>query len=890
MPDWKAEIRACLAALELDPAREAAIVEELAGHAADRYEELLREGAANAEAHRRTLEELCNAKLPTGLDAAETNPKVLLSRRFPFAARILVKYWKLTAVAVVSLAVGIAASVAGLSVLNALLMRPLAASEPSRLVTLYDSSPSQPMQQVSFAGYKFFRENNQTFAGLAAFNYGFNLLPFSYAGASERITVSTVSENYFDVLGIHPAAGRFFVGDDSRPKAEFVLSYPFWQRLGADPAIAGKTIRVNGQPATIVGVAAKDFTGTLAGFAIDAWAPIRIDEALAVDTRHAAQARTGLENRSNRWLTPIGRLKPGLESSRAQADIGTLAERLAHDFPDVEKDHSIGMVPASILPAGGQAVARMFSWSVAGIVFLVLLAACGNVINLLLGLATARRQEMLIRAALGATRGRLFRQLLQESAWLCLASSVLGFFLAYAALQRLFALHPVLINGIPPLVLDFRPDLRVVALAITVITLVTVAVGTVPALYASLPNLAAALNGETCAGGTHKRRARAILVIMQTAVCTVVLVGAGLCLRSLLQLKNVPLGFSGRNLIEVVAGVTEQADQEKPDVVIRQEMAALPGVTDVTLASSLPLGGQGFDRHRVAAEGEENHKESWSEVPYSLVEGNYFSMLGIPLLSGRTFTSADREHSPEVVIVNQTLARKYWPGQDPLGKRLRFADDKGLAEVIGMVADSKYTDLDEPQLAFMFLAAKQHPRPLGDMVLIASTNGNPRLWAESLHTLVRRHDPYAFCVTMTLADQIDFSLLVPRVIFGCVSGFGFLALILSMTGIYATTSYSVSERRKEIGIRIALGAQPRQLMISLLRQSALVTGAGLVVGLALGLASSAALASLLYGIRPVELPVLLGVAALTMAMAFATVYLAARPWVTADPLEAVRHA
>jgi predicted permease len=626
------------------------------------------------------------------------------------------------------------------------------------------------------------------------------------------------------------------------------------------------------------------------GFAIDAWTPIRIDEALAIDGRHAEQARSGLENRSNRWLVPIGRLKPGIELQRAQADISTLAESLARNFPDVDKDHSAGMVPASMLPVGGQAVARMFSWAVAGVVLLVLLAACGNVINLLLGLATARRQEMLIRAALGATRGKLFRQLLQESAWLCLVSGLLGFVLAYAGLERLFAFRPVLVNGIPPLVLDFRPDLRVVALAITVITLVTVGVGTVPALYASVPNLAEALNGEAVIGGTRKRRARAVLVVMQTAVCTVVLVGAGLCLRSLLELKKVPLGFSGRNLIEVTAGAADQAQQEKLDAAMRQEIATLPGVMDVTMASSLPLGGQGFERERVAPEGDENKTDSWSEVAYSLVEGNYFSMLGIPLLSGRTFTSADQEHSPEVVIVNQTLARKYWPGQDPLGKRLRFASGKRWAEVIGIVADSKYTDLDEPQLAFMFLAVKQHPQQLPELVLIASTNGNARLWAESLHALARKHDPSALCLTMTLADQMDLSLLMPRVIFGCVSGFGLLALVLSMTGIYAATSYSVSERRKEIGIRIALGAQPRQLMTTLLRQSALVTGAGLIVGLALGVAMSAALASSLYGIHPVELPILLGVVALTAAMAGITVYLAARPWVTADPLEAVRHA
>ena len=226
MPDWKEEIRTCLGSLQLDPAREAVIVEELAGHAADRYEELLQQGIAHAEAYRRTLAELSDARVADEVGRTESVPRALFSRRFPFAARILVKYWKLTAVAIVSLAVGIAASVAGLSVLNALLMRPLTAAEPDRLVTLYDSSPAQPVQQVSFADYKFFRENNQTLSGLAAFNYGLNLMVLNTGDSSQKIAVSTVSENYFEVLGTRPAAGRFFAGDDSRPRADLVLSYP----------------------------------------------------------------------------------------------------------------------------------------------------------------------------------------------------------------------------------------------------------------------------------------------------------------------------------------------------------------------------------------------------------------------------------------------------------------------------------------------------------------------------------------------------------------------------------------------------------------------------------------------------------------------------------------
>lgn len=890
MPDWKAEIRERLAKCDLDPAKEAAIVEELADHAADRYEDFCREGLTEREAYQRTRAELADAKLPAGLLERESPPRALLSRHLPFAARVMTKYWRLSVVAVLSLAIAIAASVIGISVFNALLLRPLAAAEPERLVTLYESSPGNPLQQISFADYKFLRDNNHAFSGLAAFGYGFNLLPFTGGNVTAKITVGIVSENYFEVLGVRPITGRFFAGDDSEAKAELVISYALWKRLGADPAIAGKTMRVQGRPVAIVGVASKDFIGTLAGFSIDAWAPIRFDQAVATQPSEAARIAAGLDNRSNRWLTPIGRLKPGIERSAALADVRILGERLAHDFPDTNRNYSAGLVPAAMLPAGEQGVARMFSWTVAGVVFLVLLAASANVVNLLLGLAAARRLEMLIRAALGATRGRLVRQVLRECSGLCVASGALGFSLAYLGLERLFRFHPVLVNGIPPLVLDFRADSRVMALAVMLLMLVTLAIGVVPALHTSIPNLAGALNGEIAVGGTRKRRARAALVVVQTAVCTVVLVGAGLCLRSLQLLKNVPLGFSGRNLVEVLIGASDPSQQRKLIDAMRREIAALPGVNDVTLASSLPLGGQGFDLDQVAPEGEEKRQDRLSEVRYSIVEGNYFSMLGIPQLAGRTFQSSDHEGTSEVILVNQTLAQKYWPGQSAVGKRLRIGHGKRVAEIVGVVGDSKYTDLDEPQLAFMFLAVDQHPGDAAGLVVIAGTGGNARLWMEPLRAVAHKHDPSAFCLIVTLEDQVNFSLLLPRIIFTCVGGFGLLALILSMAGLYATISYSVSERRKEIGIRIALGARPHDVMATLLQQSALATAIGLLLGLGLGIAMSAMLGSLLYGIRPVEGEVLVLVLMVTSFIALLTAYSAAHRWMKIDPLEAVRHA
>jgi predicted permease len=876
MPEWKEEIRSRLARLELDPSREAAIVEELAEHAADFYDELLRQGITADEAHQRTLAQLGDARLSAGVMKVET-PKALFSRRFPFAARILVKYWKLTGVAVVSLALGMAASVAGLSLFNALLLRPPAAASPGRLVTLYESAPNGDLQGMSLPEYKFYRDNNQVFSGLAAFNYGINLGSCSFDARREMVVATQVSTNYFEVLGVHPVAGRFFSEDDS-VRAEMVLSYPFWQRLGGDAAIIGKTAKCGKNSVVIAGVTPKGFAGTVVGFAVDVWDRVSVSE-----TEGQAQ------NRDNRWLTPVGRLKPGVSRERAQADVSTLAQQLAHDFPAFNKDRTAGLRPLTMLPMDQLGLARMLSWTVMGVVILVLLAACANVVNLLLGLAAARRQEMLIRAALGASRSKLVVQLLRETAIICVVGGLIGFCLAWYGLERLLVFRPVLFNGLPPLFLDFRPDFRVAGLAVAMMLIVTGAIGLLPALQSSVPNLAGALSGEVAAGGTRKRRARNILVVIQTAVCTLVLVGAGLCLRSIEYLKHVPLGFSARNLVfTYVSGPADTKPREFYETV-RRETAALPGVNAVTRSTSLPLSQNG-PPDRVVPEGRENEKGQWLSVYYNLVDDNYFSVLGLAFLAGRSFDSTEGEHSPEVVIINRTLAQKYWPDQDPIGKRLRIERGNRVVQIVGIVPDSKYDDLDEPQLPFMYLAISQHPREVDDLAFTFATSGKPRLWVEPIISRIHNINPSAYCfLTETFEDQLNLALLLPRIIFGCVSGFGLLALVLSMAGIYATTSYSVGERKREIGIRLALGAQPRQLMASLLRQSIGITGIGLAVGIGLGVAMSALLGSLLFGIRPVETTVLMGVVALTATMALMTAYLAARPWVKIDPLEAVRH-
>ena len=881
MPDWKEEIRQRLASLDLDPAREAGIVDELAAHAADYFAEELREGVAEEEAVARTLAQLSDTRLSENLLRSGASPRPLFSRRFPFSVRVLTRHWRLTSVAVISLAIAIAAGAVGLSVFNALLLRPPTSAHPDRLVMLLQRSPAEEIQPVSYPEYKYYRDNNDVFSGLAAFQSGIDMESLSYGNATYRPVINTVSENYFEVLGVSPAFGRSFTGTDSAPQPEIVLSYTFWKKLAA-PDILGHTVKLGKYMVTVVGVVPKNFSGSVPGFAIDLWAPIRISVSPA--------DQGNLEHRDNRWLTMFGRLRPGVTRQQAQAAVQELGEHQAHDFPKTNKETIARLAPFSMLPYQHD-LAKMLSWAVMGVVGLVLAAACANVITLLLGLTTTRRQEMLIRAALGATRRKLIWQLFQESFLLLAFSSVLGFLLANIGLERLFRFRPTLFIGVPPLLLDFRPDLRVLGLTSAMVVLLTLSIGTMPALYASVPNLAEALNGEAVIGGTRKRRARRVLVVLQTAVCTLVLVGAGLCLRSIERLKRVPLGFAHRNLlftfVEMSGETTVARAKAYSDLQIAVQ--ALPSVTEVGFATSFPLMQNGAPE-RVAPEGEENTKDRWSTTPYSLVTGNYFAALGLPLLSGRTFDSRDAEHTPQVVIISRTMAHKYWPNDDPLGKRIHIQSNNSLAQIVGVVEDTKYDDLGEAETPFMYLAVSQHPREVDSLGLVVNTRGDPNQLIAPLRNAALKVDPEAFLfLENTMEGQIRFSLLIPRIILGFVAGFGLLALLLSMAGLYATTSYSVSERRKEIGIRIALGAQRSNLMISLLRQAATFAGIGIGIGLAMGVALSILLGSLLYGIQPVEPAVLLPVTVFTTLIALLTAYFAAKPWLAVDPLQAVRH-
>src|SRR5277367_5657189 len=803
-----------------------------------------------------------------------------------FGLRMLLKNWRLASVAMFSLAVAMAVSVAGLSVFNAVLLRPPAVAAPDRLDTIYSRSPAGEFENISYLDYEYYRDNSQAFSGVAAFPNSVAKLDVGLGNRDESATISALSEGYFAVMGIRPALGQMFVpGDDDKKTPGAVLSYSCWKRWGGDPGIIVKTLTLRRHTLTILGVAPRNFPGTVFGFASDVFITLGTGADIFQDPG-------SLTDRAQRSLLLVARLKQNTTQQQARAELQALSGQLASAFPQAEKDRVVVLTKNSVLPPDSRSTAALISGVLIAIVLLVLLIACANVANLLLGLATGRRQEVLVRVALGATRGRLLRQLMTETAMLCAASGVAGFLIAMVPLSTLSDFNATLpVLGAFELAANFRADGTVLAMTLGLILIAGLAAGLAPALNSSKPNLAAAMTGEIAVGGTRKGVLRNALVVIQVAVCTLVMVGVGLCLRSLHNLRVVNPGFSARNIAAVMVDMQEsgysEAQGRKFYEDLRREASQLYGVESFCLAPALPLGDNDWNADAVRFTRSAGENQQRVKIAYSPVDENYFATLGIPLLSGRTFESSDTEKGPEVVVINHKMAETYWPSENPVGKQVRVGDSNQPMTVVGVVGDGKYTDLDEPTRPYMYYNLVQHYQT--GIALIVRTNGDPRQWLGPLAQIVRKLGAKTVLVPVTLDEWMRFTLFVPILTLEVVSGLGALALLLAAVGLYGTIFHSVSERKKEIGIRVALGALPSHLLRLFLRQTAIISGLGVLIGLLLGIAATIVFNSQFYDIHPVELRVLIPVALLMVLISMAIAYAAARPWINASPMDAVRH-
>ncbi|HEX5758631.1 MAG TPA: ABC transporter permease [Thermoanaerobaculia bacterium] len=789
-----------------------------------------------------------------------------------------------TIAAVASLAVGIGAVTAIFTLVSSLLLRPLPGiAEPDRLVNVFRREVGDPESLGGFPlpVYQELRSASGSFAGLAA--YTDRPMSLTRGGESELVAGQIVSGNYFSTLGVRPVRGRFFLPEEERvpgghPVA--VVSHALWLRgFGGDPALVGREVVLNGLPFTVVGIAPPGFGGTFFGFVYDVWVPTAMAEAVL--------RRRDLRARDTAWLEVVGRLAPGVSLPRAQAVAATVARRQAQDFP-TERDFEIAVTPLTGYDEELRGGVVAFLAVLLAVSLFILLIACFNVAGMLLARSVARGQEIAIRLALGMSRRRLVRQLLTEGLLLALLGGAAGALLAawgVALLRRL---------EVPrPLVLDFALDLPVLAFTLAVSALSGLAFALLPLRQARRPDLVAELKESAGAGGGGRLRLRSALVVAQVAVCLLLLATGGLFLHALRRVAAASPGFepAGVTLLTLDPSILgyEGERLQALFLALRDRAAALPGVEAASLADSTPLSLArlfGGGRTEIAVEGREPPPGRQAlRVHYSRIASRYFATLRIPLLAGRDFTEADRADAPAVAVVNRTLARRFWPGEEAIGQRLVHAGRR--VEVVGVVADSTSSRVSEAPRAFLYLPFLQVPS--ARMTLLVRAAGAPTALGPALRGEVQRLDPSLPILGLaSMEESIATSRLPQRVAAMVAGAIGLVGLLLAAVGIYGVVSYSVVQRRREIGVRMALGAERRSVLWLVTRQGLVLALAGVAIGAAGAFALGRLLAGLLLGTAANDPLVFGAVAALLVGTAAAASLLPARRAARLDPARVLR--
>ena len=789
------------------------------------------------------------------------------------SVRALSRHWTLTLISAFSLSIAMALGIVALSVSNTFLFLPAPGRDPGRLVTIHYHAPGDPTEQPSYVDYQYLRQHNHVFTDIAGAPNSIGLIDdFNFEGGDVKLSIRPVSENYFAVLGTRPFLGRLLAPGDDRSKTSIaVMTYSCWRRLGSDRNIVGKVIGGN----TIVGVASREFTGGFYGFNGDLFSPLGISGDDPSWTR-----------RDGRRLALIARLKPGIERSQAQAEMTALSAQLASAYPQEDKGRSAVVARATLLPPDALSAAEWMTAVLMVLVLLVLLIACANVSNLLLAVAVTRRRQAAIKLALGADRGRLIREFLAESTVLCVLSGLAGFGIAAAFIARFATFSFAFpMYGDFSFSLHLRLDATVILFALVLTAIASLATGIAPALYASSPSLAQMLGGEVAAGSVRKGRQRSALLIVEVAVATLVLVGVGLCQRNIYNLRHSDLGFAARNLVTVTVHLKSEGYEEARGKAfyrtLRSAVSAIPGVEAVSLASDIPLFGAMPVPVRPPGGGDP------ISIRHTTVDSDYFATFGIPILAGRGFNATDHEKSPSVTVINRKMADEFFPGQDPLGRTISAGEPARTFTVVGVAGNGKYVDIDEAPGPFLYYALSQNYQEGVDVV--ARTHGNPNLWVKPLARSLTALGLKIMIRPVTLEGWMNLTLLPQRLAAGCVGALSALGLLLAVIGLFGAISYSVSERKKELGIRVALGARPGQLLQMLLRQTLVLAGTGVAIGLALGIAGTLVFRSQLYGIGALEWTVLLPVGIAMLGVSTVVAWWSARPWVRVDPMEAIRH-
>ena len=804
--------------------------------------------------------------------------------------RMLAKRPAFTAAAALSLALGIGANTTIFSVVNALLFRTLPVHEPARLVSIYTTDAKNPgVAALSHLNWKDYRAQNDTFESML----GYDWVPMSVAAGGEAGLVfgQLVSGNYFDVLGVEPALGRTFTAEeDGAPGAHpvAVLSHDLWtERLSADASAVGRTITVNGHPFTVIGVAPARFTGTDTGIQPALWLPMAMQRQIRINL-----AVNWYEERRGLFVNTIGRLKPGVDLAAARADLETIAARLEQEYPDDNKGRGVQLVPlqqAAIGPNFRENVVAA-STLLMTVVGVVLLIACANVANLLLARATSRRKEIAIRLSIGARRSRLVRQLLTESVLLSLLGAGLGLLLTLWAQSVLLTALPALPFPVAN-ALELPIDGRVLAFTLAVALATGLLFGIVPARQATRPELVGMIKDQGDAALDRRRRfgVRDLLVVVQVALSLVGLVGAALFLRGLAAAQETDPGFETQRLLVTSFDIgmqgIEQARGEQLYERMIERVGSLPGVAAAAVATGGPL--QGTMVRSVFMEGAEG-PEDRRFIQVNTVGPGYFESVGVPIERGRGIQASDRPGAPRAVVVNRTMAELLWPQQDALGKRFRFFGDPDPAEVVGVARDATYNVLGEDPQPYVYESIGQ--RYYSGVTLIVRTKEDPAPALSMVERELKALVPGMPLVgSATVAELLGDSLWAPRMGASLLGVFGLLGLVLASVGIYGVMSYTVGQRAREIGIRMALGARHRDVLRLVVMRGMLLVAAGLAAGVALSLVATRLVAGMLFGVSPMD-PVAFGVTLGTLALVgFLANAMPARRATAVDPVTVLKN-
>jgi predicted permease len=905
MPEWKTEILRRLAPLKLSSAREEEIAEEIAQHLEDRYHELLVTGQSQDAAFRTSIDELKGEGLlarslqpvesdlyrePAVLGKASSNWFAGILQDIHYAFRMMRKSPGFAAVAVLTLALGIGANTAIFSIVNGVLLNPLPFPHPQELTILYEHTANFERFSISYPNFLDWQRTNSSFASMAAYRHeDFNI---TGSGDPERVRGGMVSAEFFPTLGVKPLLGRLFVRDEDGLGAAPValLAEGFWQRrFGSARDVIGKQIIMNGDAYTIVGVipASFHFRAFNFGGTKDVYVPVGQTKDPFFYHRDA-----------HKGMDAIGRLKPGVSLAAAQADMAQIARHLATAYPNADKGTG-----AAVMPLRDELVqeVRPYLWLLLGAVGFVLLIACVNVGNLQLARSTGRAHEFAIRCALGADRWRVARQLLTESVALGLAGGAIGACVAAWGTQAAIRLLPETL----PRAEDVGLDGHVLVFTFVISILAGVVFGLVPALKMSRAGLQETLKEGGRGASAARQRAQSVLVIAEMALALVLLTGAGLMIRTLARLWNVNPGFNPQNVLvfDVTLAPSLGANPATTRSAIRelsQTLRAIPGIQASSVTGgAIPMSSDNEFPFWIDGQTKPANVSEMNQTLTYFVEAGYLQVMQVPLLRGRFVAATDDEHSPQVIVIDENFAREYFPGQNPIGRRIHLAIFNMEPEIVGVVGHVKQWGLDleadrhplQEQIYSPFLqipdAAWSGPPQAG--VVLRSTGSFLGMVGAVREAIVKLNSQNVMYEAITMEEIIAESLAARRFSMILLGIFATLALLLSSIGIYGLISYVVGQRTREIGIRMALGAQRRTVLWLILGEGMKMAMIGVVVGIVAAAGLTRLMSQLIYGVSAADPVTFAGVIIVLTTVAFAACYVPARRAMRVDPMVALRY-